>query len=180
MAWGSHVKVQLPGPVQRFVQVLPAWQMKVQPPPLHDVSHVAPDSHVMVQPPPLHDGMHVVPFLQSNVQPPLKHPGVQVPLVHVQEPSVPHPVLASAAASPASALASAFPSALASTAPVSLGWLESTGPESAEGWASPPPSPGTAASSHAQTATNPNATARCMHRRAIIEMPCSRTAPSTG
>ena len=99
VACGSHWNVQFPGPVQRFVQVLPAWQMNVHPPPLHDVSHVAPDSHVIVHPPPLHEGMHVVFDLQSNVHEPPKQPGEHVPDVHVHEPSVPQPVLASDVAS---------------------------------------------------------------------------------
>src|SRR5215470_12720559 len=73
--------------------------MKVQPPPLHDVSHVAPDSHVIVQLPPLHEGMQVVPFLQSNVHEPAKHPGEHVPEVQVHEPSALQPVLASEATS---------------------------------------------------------------------------------
>jgi len=95
VACASHWNVQFPGPVHKFVQVAPAWQMKVQPPPLQDVSHVAPDSHVIVQPPPLHEGMHVVPFLQSNVHEPLKQPGLHVPVVHVHEPSVVQPVFPS-------------------------------------------------------------------------------------
>jgi len=99
LAWASHWKVQFPGPVQRFVHVEPAWQMNVQPPPLHDVSHVAPDSHVIVQPPPLHEGTQVVPFLQSNVHEPLKQPGEHVPVVQVHEPSELQPVLASEATS---------------------------------------------------------------------------------
>jgi hypothetical protein len=70
VALASHWNVQFPGPVQRFVHVLPARQMNVQPPPLHDVSHTAPDSHVIVHPPPLHDGMHVVLSLQSKVHEP--------------------------------------------------------------------------------------------------------------
>ncbi len=158
-ACASHWKVQLPGPVQRFVQVLPAWQMNVHPPPLHDVSHVAPDSQVIVHPPPLHEGMHVVCALQSKVHEPLKQPGEHVPETHVHDPSVPHPVLASPLSAPASPAASALASSGAASFPES-GFVETSGvastigDESAAAASEPASSRLIGRSSHAQIVTN--------------------------
>jgi hypothetical protein len=170
------VNVQFPGPVQRFVQVLPALQMNVQPPPLHDVSHVAPSSHVMVQSPPLHDGMHDVPLSQSNVHDPAKQPGAQLPEVHVHEPSDPQPVDASAE-SAASLASVAFASSLAESFDplASLVGLASVVPESFSGV---PESFAAGDVSHAETASA-SATNVIAIASVFIESRCNRIAPSS-
>jgi hypothetical protein len=94
-----------------FVQLAPAAQTNVHPPPLHELWHVEFASQVKTQPPPAQANEHVLPAAQSKGQLPPVHSETQDPEAQLHEPSSMH----AGGSSVASTIASAGPTREAST-----------------------------------------------------------------